>query len=618
MSSNSMFQSFDDNSEPFASAERILQLRAKMIELNVDGILVPRTDEHQGEYVAPHSERLNWLTGFSGSAGIALILANKAIIFVDGRYTLQVREQTDAAIFSYESLIDNPPAKWLGANIADGFRLAIDPWLHTIRETRTLRQMLDKVGGKLVTLHSNPIDEIWTDQPGQPMGAVEIHEQRFAGKLATEKLAGMAEKLRTDSISLTVLTDPSSIAWAFNIRGSDVPHTPLALAFAIIAADGEHRLFIDKLKLSIKEEAYLTQLCDIQRPSELADRLTQLSAGGANIGLDEQLATVKLALIVEEAGGQVTPMPDPARLPRACKNSAEITGARDAHRRDAAAMAQFLHWLDTQPPGSVDEIAAARRLEEFRRQTGNEHQMPLRDISFDTISGAGANGAIIHYRVTKATNRNLEPNSLYLTDSGAQFSDGTTDITRTVVIGSPDHDMRRHYTIVLKGLVAVSTARFPPGTRGMDIDPLARTAHWKAGLDYAHGTGHGVGAYLAVHEGPQRIARTGTEKLLAGMILSNEPGYYREGKYGIRLENLILVEQASAIAGGEIDMHTFETLTLAPFDRRLIDAEMMTGDEIDWLDNYHQRVAQEINHKLDSNVRDWLKAVCAPLSLNGR
>ncbi|MEX0345396.1 MAG: aminopeptidase P family protein [Rhizobiaceae bacterium] len=607
-----MFQSFEDFSDPSASAARISRLRARMMELEVDGFLVPRADEHQGEYVAPRSERLRWLTGFSGSAGTALILADTAILFVDGRYTLQVREQTDGALFEYENLVDTPPAKWLKANAENGFRLAVDPWLHTIRDTRLLKKALEKAGGQLIAVESNPVDEIWSDQPAPPLRPVELHEHRYCGKLAVEKLAEMAEALRDAGLSHTVLTDPSSIAWSFNIRGSDVPHTPLVLSFAIIAADGNHQLFIDKRKLPIKEEAYLTQLCELREPDELADTLAKASADGGQIGLDEQLAAEKLNTIVGEAGGSVVAFADPARLPRACKNEAEIAGARDAHRRDAVAVIRFLHWLDSQEAGSVDEIAAAKRLEGFRTQTGDEHQMPLRDISFDTITGAGPNGAIIHYRVTTASNRMLESNALYLVDSGGQYSDGTTDITRTVAIGEPDDQMRRHYTIVLKGLIAISKARFPVGTRGMDIDPLARIAHWNAGIDYAHGTGHGVGSFLSVHEGPQRIARTGTEKLLPGMILSNEPGYYREGEYGIRLENLILVEPPSPVTGGDIEMHAFETLTLAPFDRRLIKFEMLTDEERRWLNGYHRRVESEIGPMIEGQVSEWLRNACAP------
>ena len=410
-----------------------------------------------------------------------------------------------------------------------------------------------------------------------------------------------------------VLTDPSSLAWLFNIRGSDVPHTPLALGFAILPAEGLPLLFLSRAKLTIETDAYLTQLATVLEPQELEGRLAGLAASGGRIALDPALAAEKLRMIVEDNGGTVVRLADPARLPRAVKNEAELAGSRAAHRRDGAAMTKFLHWLDAQEPGAVDEIAAVRALEGFRRRTGEETQMPLRDISFDTISGAGPNGAIVHYRVTTATNRKLEAGELYLVDSGGQYQDGTTDITRTVAIGRADEEMRERATLVLKGMIAISTLRFPAGTRGCDIDAIARHALWQKGLDYAHGTGHGVGSFLSVHEGPQRIARTGTQPLMAGMILSNEPGYYKTGGYGIRLENLIVVRRAEPVPGGDIAMHAFETLTLAPFDRRLIRADLLDPAERAWLDAYHARVLEEIGPMVDGEVLAWLEAATAPL-----
>lgn len=607
-----MFQTFDVKSDPSQSAERVARLRQWMAENGVDGVLVPRADEHQGEYVPARAERLQWLTGFTGSAGAAIVLADAAYIFVDGRYTLQVRHQTDTAIFTVESLVETPLAKWLGEHAAKGARIGFDPWLHTTGEAKALRDALAKRGAELVALDRNPIDAIWSDQPGPPLERVEIHEQQYAGELAKEKLPRLARAIGEAGATRAVLTDPSSLAWAFNIRGQDVPHTPLALGFAILAADGAHLLFIDKRKLPMQTEAYLTQLADLRPPSALEGDLAGLAAGGARIALDPALAAEKLRMIVESNGGTVVASPDPARLPRATKNDAELAGARAAHRRDGAAMSRFIGWLDAQAPGTVDEIAAATALERARTETGRELQMPLRDISFDTISGSGPNGAIIHYRVTTETNRTLEAGELYLVDSGAQYSDGTTDITRTLPIGQPDDEMRRRYTLVLKGMIQISMLRFPAGTRGCDIDAFARAALWKAGLDYAHGTGHGVGSYLAVHEGPQRIAKTGTEKLLPGMILSNEPGYYKEGAYGIRLENLIVVTEATPVEGGDIPVHGFETLTLAPFDRRLVDTHLLTREEFDWLNAYHARVREEVSPLLGPAERDWLERATAP------
>lgn len=608
-----MFQSFESHSDPRQGTERVPLLRQELRRTGIDGFLVPRADEHQGEYVAARSDRLKWLTGFTGSAGGAIILADRAVIFVDGRYTLQVRYQTDGDTFSYDSLVDNPPAKWLADNLHSSARLGFDPWLHTIAETKSLRTAVDKAGGELVPLAVNPIDTIWQDRPEAPKGAVAIQPIGFAGELAKDKIARIANTIGEAGATHTVLTDPSSIAWIFNIRGSDVEHTPLALAFAILPAKGRPSLFIDPDKLGIEAKAYLTQLAELHAPAALEPALTALAKDGASIGLDPQLAAERLRMTVEDAGGTTIDLPDPARLPRACKNDAELDGARAAHRRDGVAMARFLCWLDAQQPETLDEISVASHLETCRTRSGEEVQMPLRDISFDTISGAGPNGAIMHYRVTTKTNRKLATGELYLVDSGAQYQDGTTDITRTVAIGTPTDQMQRHYTLVLKGLIAVSTLRFPAGTRGMDVDPFARHALWQAGLDFAHGTGHGVGSFLSVHEGPQRIARTGTQTLLPGMMLSNEPGYYRTGEYGIRLENLIVVQEASAIEGGEIAMHGFETLTLTPFDRRLIDPALLDVSEIAWLDAYHARVSAELTGLVEDDVRQWLEKVTAPL-----
>lgn len=608
-----MFQTFDSDADPSRGAERVAQLRDWLAERKLDGFLVPRADEHQGEYVAARSERLRWLTGFAGSAGVALVLADKALIFVDGRYTLQVRDQADMAVFTPESLVENPPSAWIGDNVQRGARIGFDPWLHTIADARALRAAATKAGAEMIALDVNPIDVLWIDQPAPPLEPVTIHPIAFAGELARDKLARLAKVIGQQGASHCVLTDPSSVAWAFNIRGGDVPHTPLALGFAVLGADGRHGLFMDKRKMGIETEAYLTQLCELHPPRRLEPELAHLAAQGAAIALDPALAADRLRMIVEDAGGKLVEAPDPARLPRAVKNAAEIAGARAAHARDGAAVVEFLAWLDRAAPGSVDEIGAVTRLEDCRRAAGEAAQMPLRDVSFDTISGSGPNGAIIHYRVSRATNRRLEQGELFLIDSGAQYQDGTTDITRTIAIGTPTDEMRERATIVLKGLIGISMLRFPPGTRGSDIDVVARLAHWKSGIDYAHGTGHGVGSYLSVHEGPQRIARTGSEKLVEGMILSNEPGYYKPGRYGIRLENLILVTAAEPIEGGDIAMHGFETLTLVPFDRRLVAPWLLTRDELCWLDRYHARVLAEIGPLVGGETLKWLEAATAPL-----
>ena len=608
-----MFQTFDEVSDPTLGAGRVAQLREWLASKGLDGFIVPRSDEHQGEYVAERSERLKWLTGFTGSAGVAIILSSRAVLFVDGRYTLQARQQVDPAVFGIESLITNPPPDWLKENAGKGLRLGFDPWLHTISEVKALRAALEAKGAELVAVDRNPIDELWSGQPAAPLAPVEIHPIAFAGELAREKLARLAADIAAQGATHAVLTDPSSLAWTFNIRGHDVPHTPLALGFAILAADGAHRVFIDKRKLPIEPRAYLTQLAEISPPSALETDLIALAKTGARVALDPQLAAEQLRLLVTANGGTVVEATDPARIPRATKNKAEIAGTRATHRRDGAAVVKMLAWLDRQAPGTIDEIATVERLENFRRAVGEETQMPLRDVSFSTISGAGPNGAIMHYRVSRATNRVLGDGELFLIDSGGQYQDGTTDITRTVPVGTPTGEMRERYTLVLKGMIRISMLRFPPSTRGADIDAVARTALWEHGLDFAHGTGHGVGSYLSVHEGPQRISKTGTQKLLAGMIISNEPGYYKEGHYGIRLENLILVTPEEAVAGGDIAMHGFETLTLAPFDRRMLQPELLTRDELQWLDAYHARVLAEIGPMLDGENLAWLEKAAAPL-----
>ena len=608
-----MFQTFESSADPAQGRDHVARLREHMAGAGLDGFLVPRADEHQGEDVAAGSERLQWLTGFTGSAGAALVMKETAIIFVDGRYTLQARQQVAPDVFTIENLIDNPPARWLESNAASGWRIGFDPWLHTIADARTLRNALQKQGGELVPVASNLVDDIWHDRPPAPSGAISIQAEALAGESAEDKLARLAASVDKAGAAFTVLTDPSSLAWAFNIRGSDIAHTPVPLGFAVIGADGDQAVYLDSNKLGDDARARLEALARLRPPHALLDDVAEHAQGGASIALDPALAAERLKITVEEAGGAVVEKPDPARLPRATKNRAELDGARAAHRRDGAAVCRFLCWLDRQEPGSVDEITAVQQLERCRRAIGDETQMPLCDISFDTISGAGPNGAIIHYRVNRKSNRTLRPGELYLVDSGGQYRDGTTDITRTVPVGEPTREMRERYTLVLKGLIGLSMLRFPEGTRGREIDAIARLALWRAGLDYTHGTGHGVGSFLSVHEGPQRISKAGSEKLLTGMILSNEPGYYREGAYGIRLENLIVVAPPQQVPGGDLAMHGFETLTLAPFDRRLVDVSLLQTDERDWLDAYHARVFAEIGPMLDGETLAWLEQAAAPL-----
>ncbi|ENR76226.1 hypothetical protein B983_01080 [Brucella abortus 67/93] len=605
------FQTFDVTTNPANGAPRVEKLRKKMAELGLDGFLVPRADEHQGEYVPPHAQRLGWLTGFTGSAGAALVLKNSAYIFVDGRYELQVRAQTDGKVFSYESLVSNPPTSWLAEN-GKGLTIGFDPWLHTIYEAEALRNALEKQGGQLIPVETNLVDAVWDDQPEAPATEVTIQPARFSGHEAKDKISEMKAAVAASGASATVLTDPSSVAWVFNIRGKDVSNTPLPLSFAIIPAQGEPELFIDERKLAIEPRAYLTQLAKLSAPADLEGHLGARAARGEAILLDPVLAAEKLRLIVTSAGGSVIEGKDPARIPRAIKNKAELDGSRAAHERDGVAMVNFLSWIDAQKPGTIDEISAAKKLEESRANAGRDFQMPLEDISFDTISGAGPNGAIIHYRVNTDTNRTLQDGELYLVDSGAQYRDGTTDITRTVPIGRIDPETVKAFTLVLKGVIAITTARFPKGTRGQDIDILARIALWKHGFDYAHGTGHGVGSYLSVHEGPQSISRKGAQELLPGMILSNEPGYYKPGAFGIRIENLIIVTEPEVLPGGDIPMMGFETLTFCPIDRRLVDKALLTQEELDWLNTYHAKVRAKLSGHLGDAERKWLEAATAP------
>jgi Xaa-Pro aminopeptidase len=600
-----MFQQFSVTATPGDGVTRVEMLREKLRQNGLHAFLVPHGDEHQNEYLPPCNERLAWLTGFTGSAGFCIVLLDRAILFVDGRYTLQAAQQTDPAVFTIENLVETPPSKWLAANLQEGGKIGYDPWLITIGQKKNFAGKVAKAGASLAA-SDNLVDKIWHDRPAQPLGQVQIHPLDLAGRDSSDKIAELNAFVADYGADLCLLTDPTSIAWTFNIRGSDVAHTPLALAYAILARDGKPSLFIDPRKLDERAARHLDDLAWRRAPTEL--RTTLLSwARGKKVLCDPERVSAGFAELVDAAGGEVVNGRDPVVLPRAIKNDAEIAGSRAAHLRDGVALAKFLAWLDRQPPGSIDEIVAARRLEEFRAATAAQLNSELRDLAFDTISGAGANGAIVHYRVNEKTNAVLGRDSLYLVDSGAQYPDGTTDITRTVPIGEPPEGAREDFTLVLKGHIAIATARFPAGTRGMDLDPLARAALWRTGRDYLHGTGHGIGSYLAVHEGPQSLSRRGKEVLRTGMILSNEPGFYRAGKYGIRIENLVLVTPALELPGGNSVVHAFETLSLAPIDLRLIDPALLDDGEIAWLDSYHARVQHELSPHLSAEDRQWLE-----------
>ncbi len=598
-----MFQSFEEISSPAAVPERVTALRRELKSRKLKGFLVPHSDEHQDEFLPPSAERLRWLTGFTGSAGAAIVLENAAALFVDGRYPLQARAQTDISVFEVLQTPQTKASKWLADRLPKGGAIGYDPNLHTIKEIERLTESLGKAGITLQPQETNPIDLLWQDRPAPPSAPVVPQGPELAGRSAKEKISELQETLKREKTDAVLLTLLDSIAWLFNIRGGDISHSPLVLAFALVPSRGKPLLFIDPAKIGDNVRGHLKDAAELLAPDALAGRLATLGQKGGRIRLDPETTPVRFAQVLEAAGAKIVAGDDPCILPKAIKNAAEMAGARAAHIRDGAAMARFLAWLDKHSAlGRVDEISAAMKLEEFRRDTGE-----LKDLSFDSISAAGPHGAVVHYRPTTATNLKLKPRSLYLIDSGAQYADGTTDVTRTIAIGSPSTAMRRHYTLVLKGHIGVASAKFPKGTRGQDIDPFARRPLWEAGLDFDHGTGHGVGSYLSVHEPPQRISRTGSVELQPGMILSNEPGLYREGEYGIRLENLVLVTPPKPIKGGTREMLGFETLTLVPFDRRLIDPALLTQDELAWLNAYHAEVRRKIAPLLKGADRSWMR-----------
>lgn len=588
--------------------DRLKALRAQLVRDQLDGFVVPLTDEHMSEYVGAYAQRLAWLTGFQGSAGSAVVLPEEAAIFVDGRYTLQVREQVDGAHWQYESVPQTSVAAWLGEHVPAGGRIGYDPWLHTRAWVKAASEALAERGSELVAVDTNPVDAVWPDRPAPSDAKLVVHEDRYAGQSAAEKRQAMADWLSAKHADAAVLSALDSLAWTFNIRGKDVERTPVALAYAIVHADATADLYVAPEKIDEAVVKHLGNAVRVQPRADFAEALAGFA--GKTVAADPERAVAAIFEALDAGGAHVLALRDPAVLPKAVKNPVEIAGHKAAQARDGAALSRFLHWIAVEAAkGGVDELGAAARLEAFRKETGL-----LEDLSFDTISGAGPNGAVVHYRVEEKTNRPIETGSLYLVDSGGQYRDGTTDVTRTIAIGTPTDEMKRRFTLVLKGHIALGRAQFPKGTRGGQLDALARQYLWAEGLDYAHGTGHGVGSFLSVHEGPQRIAAFGggDEPLQAGMILSNEPGYYKTGEYGIRIENLVLVEGCE-VPGAEREMLGFETLTFAPIDRNAIAVELLTGEERAWMDAYHARVLEVVGPQLDGEALDWLKAACAPL-----
>lgn len=594
---------------PADSAGRLQRLRQKMAEMDIDGFIVPLNDEFHGEAAPACSERLKWLTGFTGSAGVAAVLKDRAAIFIDGRYTLQVRSEVDTALFEPCHVSEAPLKDWISEHMSAGQTLAIDPWLHTKSSVDSLAKLTLQKGLTLLPVAENLIDAVWTDRPPAPLGLIAAHAETYSGESSSAKRTRIAADLAKREVDASVHTLPDVIAWLLNIRGSDLPCTPFALGFALLLQDATVDLFVDPRKISADLTEHLGNAVRLHDREDFGEELDKLA--GKSVLADPAVTSQWIINRLETADAQIRLGEDPCLLPKATKNKVEIDGTRKAHIRDGAAVSRFLLWLaENAQTGEIDEMSAENQLRQFR-ETGEN----FKDLSFPTISGAGPNGAIVHYRATEKSNRALAPGSLYLVDSGAQYLDGTTDITRTVAIGTPSEEMRQRFTLVLKGHIALARAIFPKGTTGSQLDTLARAPLWSAGLDYDHGTGHGVGSYLSVHEGPQRISKApSTVALVPGMILSNEPGYYKTDAYGIRIENLVTVREVEGPENAERTVYGFETLTFAPIDQSLIDLGLLDADEKSWLNSYHADVWEKISPQLDDRERAWLKAATKAVS----
>ncbi|HEY7800042.1 MAG TPA: aminopeptidase P family protein [Hyphomonadaceae bacterium] len=604
-----MRQTYEVIGGPTVGRTNLPLLRATLKSMELDGVYIPHDDEYQNEYLPACYERLAWATGFTGSAGAAFVFQKTAIVFVDGRYTLQVKQQLAPKMFEVADLVDLGPFGWLAKQTnLTGQKIGYDARIISPDALERLRDAAKKAGVELVETETNPIDAAWADRPGEPTAQVVPHDIAFAGESSSSKRARLGKQMQDHKIDAAIITSPASIAWLFNVRGGDVSRTPLPLGRAFLYSDGQAELFVAPGKVGSDLGAHLGNEVSLRSNNELERRMAKLQ--GKRVSVDPSLASAWFFSALGKAGAEIVRAQDPVALPRARKNAVEVEGARKAHRRDGAALSRFLRWFEEHgQTGEVTEIDAAKKVEEFREQTGE-----LQDLSFNSISSAGPNGAINHYRPDIQTNRKLERGTLFLLDSGGQYLDGTTDVTRTLAIGDPTEEMKERNTRVLKGHIALARVRFPKGTTGSQLDVLARLALWEGGLDYDHGTGHGVGSYLGVHEGPHRISKVGnTVAMEPGMIVSNEPGYYKADAWGIRIENLQVVHEAKPIPGGERDMLGFETLTLAPLDRRLILPGLLSEQEWIWLDRYHARVLAEVGPLLDEDDRAWLAEACKPL-----
>ncbi|MEH6630786.1 MAG: aminopeptidase P family protein [Halopseudomonas aestusnigri] len=588
---------------------RLNALREQLKKDGLDGFVIPRTDEHQGEYVPPQAQRLAWLSGFTGSAGMGVALVDRAAIFVDGRYTIQVRQEVEESLFAYKHLIDEPAHEWLSKNVQPGMRIAYDPWLQSENQIKVLRKGVEKAGGELVPVENNPVDTVWVDQPLRPCTKSMPYDLQYAGRSSREKREEIGKMLAESDADCAVLSLPDSVAWLLNVRGEDVDHTPLVLSFAVVHADSSVQWFVDSEKVTSETLSALDNKVEVAEPGALESRLVAFAREGKSVLVDPATCPERITSVLEKNGAKLVRAMDPVMKPKARKNDTELNGIRAAHIRDGTAMVQFLKWVTesaTNRAGTdnpVTEMEAAEKLHSFRKD------VPMfRDLSFDTISGAGPNGAMCHYKVSDESSISLKMDEIFLIDSGGQFLDGTTDITRTVIIGAPTEEMKDRFTRVLMGHISLATAKFPKGTNGMQLDSLARRPLWDVGLDFDHGTGHGVGCFLGVHEGPQRIAKGSSPVALEpGMFLSNEPGYYKAGEYGIRIENLIIVRDIGQMVGLDTPLYDFETVTLCPIDLRLVEPAIMSSGEIKWLNDYHAWVRKELSPLLDAEQKDWLE-----------
>ncbi|MGH6871773.1 MAG: aminopeptidase P family protein [Rhizomicrobium sp.] len=596
------FQTFDDRSDAATVAPRLAALRAELARRGLDGFVVPHSDEYQSEYLPECNERLAWLTSFTGSAGGAVVLKDKAAVFVDGRYTLQVRQQTDTRLFEPRDLVAEGMGGWLETNAPTGAKIGFDPWVHSAASAEALRAAVEKAGATLVPTSGNPIDAVWSDRPAAPSDKAVTQAMNLAGESAESKRTRIAEDVKKLGADAAIISVADSICWLLNVRGADTPHTPFVLSYAILNADGSVDWFVDGRKSSPELVKHLGNAVRVRDPKEFVTALDALA--GKTVVADANWTAAAAFDRLDKAGATIKRGVDPCQLPKACKNPVEIEGSRKAHIRDGAALTNFLAWMAREAPnGQLTEIEAAETLEGYRRQGGS-----LTDLSFDSISGAAPHAALPHYRVTRSSNRRINKDEIYLIDSGGQYPDGTTDVTRTMIVGKPTAEMKDRFTRVLKGHIALATMKFPEGTTGAALDAFARKSLWDAGLDYDHGTGHGVGSYLSVHEGPQNISkRNVTQALKPGMICSNEPGYYKEGEYGIRIENLVVVSEPKAIAGGDRKMMEFETITWAPIDLDLVEPSLLTGREREWLNAYHAMTHEKLSPLVDAETRPWLE-----------